>query len=65
MENIYVKQPSNGHHQEEEVPPRKGSLSGADKPILHLEDGKIVRKTAKGKVESADIKRSLDLAGDP
>jgi hypothetical protein len=32
---------------------------------VHQEEGKIVRKTVKGKIDSSDIKRHLNLSGEP
>ena len=44
---------------------KTSSLTALDKPKLIHEEGRIVRKAVKGHIDSADIKRSLNLQDEP
>jgi hypothetical protein len=55
-----------GNGQNDDASPiKKSTLPIADKPLLIHEEGRIVRKAVKGHIDSADIKRSLNLQDDP
>ena len=53
------------NNEPEEEIPRRASQTSNEKPVLSSDDGKIVRKAIKGKVDSADIKRGLNLENEP
>jgi hypothetical protein len=63
MENTNIPVVTNGH-QAEDSPKPNGALT-RETPSLSHDEGRITRKTLKGKVESADIKKSLNLVDEP
>jgi hypothetical protein len=63
MDNMNLPVVTNGHSAEDSPKPN-GNLT-RDTPNLSHDEGKITRKTLKGHVESADIKKSLNLSDEP
>ncbi len=44
-------------------PPRKSSLRKTDKALQ--DEGRTIKKTIKGKVDSADVKKKFNLSDEP
>lgn len=36
-----------------------------ERTVFNGDEGKVIRKTSKGKVDSSDIKRNLNLSNEP